>query len=228
MLFRSYSDSVDGLTCQACHMPGPSVLDGEVITNVAPGAGGVERDPMTIHAHTQPGAADVELLQNTAEMDLAATWEDDTLAMTVTVTNTGAGHHIPTDSPLRQIFVVVTATDDSGRALVLREGPILPGWAGDLAGVPGVYFAKILEEVWTEVQPSGAYWSPTRIVEDTRLPALATHTSTYQFDSLDATGGPVTVEARLVFRRAFYDLMQQKGWDDPDIEMERATVTVPR
>jgi len=30
-----------------------------------------------------------------------------------------------------------------------------------------------------------------------------------------------------VLRRAFYDLMQQKGWTQPDIEMERVMLRVP-
>ena len=38
-------------------MPAPSVLDGQIMTNVAPGMGGIERDPLTLYAHTNPGAA---------------------------------------------------------------------------------------------------------------------------------------------------------------------------
>jgi hypothetical protein len=37
----------------------------------------------------------------------------------------------------------------------------------------------------------------------------------------------LTVEAHLIFRRAFYDLMQQKGWDVPDMVMEQKTATLP-
>jgi hypothetical protein len=37
----------------------------------------------------------------------------------------------------------------------------------------------------------------------------------------------LTVEARLIFRRAYYDLMQQKSWDVPDIVMELETATLP-
>ena len=107
----------------------------------------------------------------------------------------------------------------------LETGPVLPDWAGDLAGEPGVYFAKILEQLWTEVSPTGAYWTQTRIIEDTRLPARATDTSHYVFANPDSS--EVTVEARLVFRRAFYELMQQKGWDTPDILMESTFLKLP-
>ena len=220
-----YAQPATGKTCQQCHMPAPSVVDGAIMTNVAPEKGGVERDPMTLYAHTNPGAANELLLQNTAVLYLAAERSGNQIRVTVKISNTGAGHHIPTDSPLRQILLVMTASDAQGNALPLIEGPTLPDWAGDLQGVPGVYFAKILEELWTEIRPSGTYWNPTRIVEDTRLPALATHTSTYRFASADS--GPITVQAQLLFRRAFYELMQQKGWDVPDIVMESETITVP-
>lgn len=218
-LASPYGDPVTGKTCQDCHMPSLGA------THFAlPEQGGLARDPQTIFSHYMPGAADETLLQNTAELALAAERAEDLITVTVEVANSEAGHHIPTDSPLRQIFLVVSATDEQGTPLALENGPVLPDWAGDLEKQPGVYFAKILQETWTEIMPSGAYWNPTRIMEDTRLPAFATHTSTYTFAA--AGSGPYTVEARLVFRRAFYDVMQQKGWDVPDILMEQAVVEV--
>lgn len=222
-LTSSYSTPESGKTCQQCHMPAPSVLNGEVLTNVAPGLGGIERDPQTLYAHTNPGAANEALLQNTAELAIASAEQHaGALFVTVTVTNTGAGHNIPTDLPLRQIFLVVTVTDPDGHPLELRKGPVLPDWAGDLAGSPGVYYALILQEKWTEIMPTGAYWNPTRVVEDTRIPALAARSADFVFGL--PPEGPVTVEARLIFRRAYYELMQQKGWEVPDIEMEHITL----
>jgi hypothetical protein len=222
-LESSYSRPDSGKTCQQCHMPAPSVLNGEVLTNVAPGLGGIERDPQTLYAHTNPGAGNATLLQNTAELAInSAERHAGALFVNVTVTNTGAGHNIPTDSPLRQIFLVVTATDPDGHPLELRKGPVLPDWAGDLAGSPGVYYALILQEKWTEIMPTGAYWNPTRVVEDTRIPALAMRSADFVFGSLPE--GTITIEARLIFRRAYYELMQQKGWEVPDIEMEHITL----
>ena len=215
-----YSDPETGQTCQDCHMPRLGA------THFAlPEQGGLSRDPQTIFSHRMPGAADEALLQQTAELVLNTTREQDSLIVTVTITNTQAGHHIPTDSPLRQILLVVSAVDAEDNHLSLISGPTLPTWAGDLHGQAGVYFVKILEEVWTGLWPSGAYWNPTRVLEDTRLPALASDTSTYTF-STSAASGPVKVEARLLFRRAFYDLMEQKGWDVPDILMENAFTVV--
>jgi hypothetical protein len=215
-----YSDPNSGRTCQDCHMP-PAGYDAFVY----PEKGGLYRDPNRISSHLMPGAADDVFLQNTATVVLSAERENGVVNVRTTVTNTEAGHHIPTDSPLRQIFLVVTAMDAEGNPLALQSGPTLPKWAGDLSGEAGIYFALILEELWTRMKPTGNYWMPTRVVEDTRLPALAQNVSAYTFVASADTS--VTIEARLIFRRAFYELMQQKDWDIPDILMEHEAVSLP-
>jgi len=226
-----YSDPNAGQTCQNCHMPAPSILDREPMTNVAPDAGGVERDPMSIHAHIQPGAADEELLQNAVTMTATARLEGEAVVVQVDITNDKTGHHIPTDSPLRHLILLVQATVGQGQALPQLDGPTVPEWGGVgdpaqgyCAGRPGKGFAKILEELWTEVSPSGAYWNPTRVLDDNRLAAFATDTSIYTFAA--PTEGEVTVEVTLLFRRAFIELMDQKGWDVPDIVMEKEVFTL--
>ena len=114
------------------------------------------------------------LLQSAARLTAVATRSGDRLRASVTITNAGAGHRLPTDSPLREMLLIVSATDDRGMAAPLVTGPVLPAWAGDLAARPGLYFAKVLEQPWTNVVPTPAYWTPTRIVEDTRLlPAVS-------------------------------------------------------
>ncbi len=226
-----YSEPETGKTCQNCHMPAPAILDGEPLTNVAPDAGGVERDPMTIHPHTQPGAMDEELLKNAVTMTASAQLEDDAVVVQVEITNDQTGHHIPTDSPLRHLILLVQATDADGKPLIQLEGPTVPDWGGVgdpkegyYAGLPGKAFAKVLTELWTEISPSGAYWNPTRIVSDNRLAAFETDTSTYAFAAPD---GQATVEVTLLFRRAFIELMDQKAWDVPDIIMEQKAVEIP-
>jgi len=37
----------------------------------------------------------------------------------------------------------------------------------------------------------------------------------------------VTVTVKLIFRRAFKQLAEQKGWDNPDITMNQVSVVVP-
>ena len=76
-------------------------------------------------------------------------------------------------------------------------------------------------ELWTEVTPTGAYWNPTRVLSDNRLPALGSDLSRFVFAA--PAEGPARIEVRLFFRRAFKQLMDQKGWDVPDILMEEQT-----
>ncbi|MDY7041438.1 MAG: hypothetical protein SVX38_11295, partial [Chloroflexota bacterium] len=233
-----YSDPETGQTCQDCHMP---VAGYDYF--VFPEKGGLHRDPNRIFSHRMPGAMDEELLQNAVTMTTTAHLEGDTVVVRVDITNDKTGHHVPTDSPLRHMILLVQATDGRGRALSLRDGPTVPEWCGVMnstrepalnaaegyyAGLPGKAFAKVLEELWTEVSPSGAYWNPTRVLSDNRLAAFATDTSTYTFTIPD--GGEdeeVVVEVTLLFRRAFIELRDQKGWDVPDIIMERQTMHIP-
>lgn len=214
-----YSDPQTGQTCQDCHMP---VADYEYF--VFPEKGGQPR-PGQLNVHTMPGAADETLLQNAVTLTTTATLRGSQVVVDVSVTNDKTGHHVPTDSPLRHAILVVTAADATGQPLALRSGPLLPAWTGDYAGQPGRTYAKILRDDWTGEQPTAAYWRPVTIVADTRLAAFATDRSRYTFTLPSGTAaGEVT--ARLVFRRAYQALMEQKGWTDKDIIMAEDVVRV--
>ncbi len=210
-----------GITCQSCHLK----PDG-MTANFAPQRGGLQRDPRTVATHHFPGARDEALLRDAVTVSSSVETVGKRLNVTVTLTNAGTGHHVPTGSPLRQMILLVRPTDPSGRPLPLVSGPVVPDWGGvgdpgdgDYAGLPGKGYAKILEELWTGTSPSGAYWNPTRIVEDSRLAALASDTTTYVFFA--PQGRSITTDIRLIFRGAYKELMNQKGWDIPDIVMER-------
>lgn len=230
-LESAYNDPIDGLSCQDCHMPAPMLIDGVPMTNVAPGRGGIERDPETLRSHRQLGASDVEFLQNAVTMATKAIVSSGRLTVDVAITNDKTGHHVPTGSPLRHLILLVDAVDSAGRSLDLVEGPVLPSWCGEghrsegnYAGYPGVAYAKVLEELWTEISPSGAYWNPTRIVSDNRIAAHATATSSYIFKAPES--GNVQLRATLLYRRAFKELMEQKSWNVPDILMEEVEETL--
>ncbi len=213
-------------TCQDCHMPAGNTDHFATLAS-----GGQTRDPQTIYSHRMPGASDETLLQNTITLTATARRDGEKLIVDVTILNDQAGHHVPTDSPLRQMILLVSAADQQGQTLTFQDGPTVPEWGGVgdpgggyYAGLPGKGFAKILSELWTEISPSGAYWNQTRLLSDNRIPALGTDTSTYIFAAPES--GEATVKISLLFRRAFKELMDQKGWDTPDIEMEKQVISV--
>jgi len=226
-VYKSYSEwyqspyREEGISCQDCHMR----PDGHT-TNFAPRRGGLERDPASIATHKFEGAMDNELLRNAVSLEVQPTLTPEGLQIGVVVTNDKTGHHVPTDSPLRHLILLVQVKDASNERLEMIDGPTIPEWGGTgsseegyYAGLPGKIFAKVLEELWTGHSPSGSYWQPTRIVSDNRIAAMQSDSSVYLFHSIP--GETLEIEVKLIYRRAPRELMDQKKWDTPDILMNQ-------
>lgn len=217
-LASPYSDPNTGKTCQDCHMP-PS--DNSYF--VFPAKGGQQREHYTVSNHRMPGGSDEQLLQNAVTMTGNAQMADGALQVVVNITNDQTGHSVPTDSPLRHLLLVVQAKDANGRPLRLQQGTTLPNWAGNYAGQPGAYFAKILRDKSSGETPTSAYWREIELVEDTRIAALATAQNSYTFQA--PLKGAASVEVRLIYRRAYQQVMEWKDWPDADIVMEQMTLS---
>lgn len=145
------------------------------------------------------------------------------VAVTVVLTNFGAGHHVPTDFPGRHMILTVAAHGGAGQTLVQLGGPTVPDWGGPQAGLPGTAFAKVLQDVETGDAPVVSYWKQAIIVSDNRIPAMGSHRSSYTFEA-PAGSGPITVTVELRFQRLFQAEMNARGWETPDIVMETAEV----
>ena len=197
---------------------------------VYPERGGLYRELDQIHLHDMPGATDELFLRSAIALDVSSEIDGGGVLVNTRVTNTGAGHHFPTGSPLRHLLLVVRALDGGGNALPLVDGGVLPDWAGDVAGVAGEGFAKILRDTLTGEEPTYSHWRMVELVEDTRIPAHGTRSSSYRFAAPGGSGSQaeerLTVEVRLVYRRAFQQLQAWKGWDDPDILLAEETIEV--
>jgi hypothetical protein len=227
-----YSNPETGQTCQDCHMPRSNATAFAQLPPDSEMQPPPVRDPDTVFSHLMPGAIDETLLQNTATVTIDAQRLENRLQVIVQVTNTGAGHHIPTDNPLRNMILLVKATDADGETLPLLDGPIIPEWGGvgdvetgHVAGLPGVLYAKILADFYTGETPTFAYWRQTRLVSDNRIAALETDETLYSF-ALPEGNGTITIDAQLLLRRAFIDLMDVKDWDTPDMLMAHVSETV--
>jgi hypothetical protein len=196
-----------------------------------PQKGGLKRDPNTVFSHRMPGARDLDLLRNAVSLTLEAEQLPEGIRVRTKVVNDRTGHHVPTDSPLRHLILVVRAYGRGASELPLKAGPVLPEWCGSgdpahgyYAGLPGKVFVKLLEEMSTGVSPTAAYWNPTRVVMDTRLGAFQSDVGEFLFSAPDS--GDVRIEAVLLYRRAYKKLMDLKGWNEPDIVMESAEVSI--
>ena len=198
---------------------------------VKPEKGGLKRNPNTIVSHKMPGARDLDLLRNAVTLTLEAEQSPEGIRVRTKVVNDRTGHDVPTDSPLRHVMLLVRAYGGNASELSLKAGPVLPEWCGsgdpangNYAGLPGKVFVKLLEETWTGVSPTGAYWNPTRVVMDTRLKAFESDAGEFLFAA--PPSGDVRIEAVLLYRRAYKKLMDLKGWSEPDIVMNSASVSI--
>lgn len=225
-LESSYSDPQSGQTCQDCHMP-----SGLTDHFAKLDQGGLKRDSKNIVSHRMLGITDLNFMQNAVTVTSSAERQDSEIVVNIEIYNDRTGHHIPTDSPLRHMILLVQAFDEQGDPLIQTDGSILPDWCGigdpDMgyyAGLPGKAYAKILEELWTGVTPTGAYWNKTRLASDNRIPALGRDQSTFSFSA--QTNEKVTIDIQLIFRRAYIQLMDWKSWDSPDILMAEQWHTV--
>ena len=191
-IYESYTEwlqssyAAQGIECQTCHMP----PDG-ITTNFAPGKGGVERDPSTIPTHLQLGSRDKDFLASAVEVRSNVSIVGSKLNVIVEVENVGAGHHVPTDQPMRNMILIVEATDSEGKKLKYSGQNLIPLWGGrgelsegNYEGQPGKGFAKILFEDWTPYLPykistrgeqmfPAPQWRTIKIKEDTRIAASA-------------------------------------------------------
>lgn len=93
---------------------------------------GWPRPPGAIRRHTfdGPRTADGVLLGLAAALDVGVS-NGDTLEVTVTVTNSGAGHALPTGEPSRSVLLLVTATC-KGTVLSPVGGDVVPAFGGAL------------------------------------------------------------------------------------------------
>lgn len=163
------------------------------------------------------------LVEDAATVKIEASKELGKIKVAVTVTNTRAGHNLPTDSPLRHLILVVEARDKNDKLLAQVAGDRIPDWGGvgnqpqDYAGKPGVIYANVLKDKVTNTVPAVSHWNlivPAWDGSDSRLPPFKGVTSDYWF--VAPTRGGVKISARLWYRYAFIDIMRQKGWDRPD------------
>ncbi len=117
----------------------------------------------------------------------------------VTVTNSGAGHALPTGSALREVRLEVTFHGADGTPL------------GSNAGDHGARLSKVLADAAGNA-PAPA-WRAATVQHDRRLAFGETRRFTYPLPA-----GTSRVEARLVYRRAPVAVASRLGLDDdPDL-----------
>lgn len=203
--------AVRGQTCQSCHM----APDGKK-RNIAPGHGGIDRDPLTLATHNFQGRS-LEMLKKALSMELDVKHTDgNSLLVNVEIRVTNAGHRVPTGFPQRHLVLAVLARNAAGNLLTLTDGPVLPPFTGhsknlgrQVAGLPGVFYGRIFADAHGNAPV--AYWAATSTLIDSRL---APDSKTHQTFRFSADGpGPYEIQAYLLYRAYLPELEIEKGRD---------------
>ncbi len=206
-------------SCQDCHMPQRDSAG--VICDLF---GAPTRPAEQRHNHAFVGSTPSTLSANIA-LDTEVEQLNGRVIVRSTIDNFGAGHDFPTGVSIRNALLVLRA-EVNGQPLVQVAGPTVPDWAddgvpghqaGDYAGEPGKGFGKILEG---RINGQGPVVWPVLFVDAenvrflNKVPAGGTDTTEVEF-ALPGNvepGANLHVEARLLYRRTFRELMVTKDW----------------
>jgi hypothetical protein len=193
-----------GKQCQTCHMAPTGMM-----TNIAPGKGGIERDPFTLASHHTPGGQ-FGMLKKAISMTMTSKPDPGGRRVEVEINAQNVGHRVPTGFPDRQLILVVTASDKDGKPVDCVEGQRLPRSAGRLSGQAGSLFAKQLHgETGRTPIP---YWLHVDKVVDTRLMPERPERREFLFPPTASR-----VEAKIWYRRFWQEVADQRGWTDNDV-----------
>ena len=225
-----YGDPQSGQfqTCVDCHMPFTG-SDEVCILGLPP------RPITQVRDHDIRGTT-AQYLENAINMGLNVVDNGSSLAVQVDLTNFGAGHKVPTGVSPRNMVLIVEAWDNATGTFLAHDGSQTVDQYGGIAtfpweryfgeyqGTAGKMYAKVaLDEnglkapIFTEAES---------LLYDTRIAPLATDTTNYTFTVPGGTSD-LRVRARLIYRRAFKDIVDAKGWSKTGLGAPLPDVTGP-
>jgi nitrate/TMAO reductase-like tetraheme cytochrome c subunit len=203
----------EGKQCQSCHMAPTGRL-----RNIAPGHGGIDRDPATLASHCDPVPRD-EMLYRCLHVQTTTRPQPDGVLVTVTISMTDVGHRMPTGYIDRQLILVLEAMDSGGKGLRLQSGPVLPDIVGSLRGAAGCLFAK--QPVGFDGQAPAPFWIAQPGLLDTRLMPERPQQTEFLF--------PVEtrrLRVRLLYRRFWEEQTRIKRWPSTEIVVHDRTIDI--
>ena len=196
-----------GKQCQDCHMK----LTGRM-ANLAPGHGGIERDPSTLHNHRFFDGSQETMLRRAVQASAEFERGPDGVRARVRLWTEGVGHRLPTGFVDRHLVLVVEGATSAGRSVSPLTGPKLPAFAGEsLAGQPGRLYARVLRDF--EGRAPVPFWlAAPDPPPDTRLVPGQVEETQFVFPASLAR-----LRLRVLYRRFWPEVARRKHWPDDEI-----------
>jgi hypothetical protein len=211
-----------GKQCQTCHMAPTGKMD-----NIAPGKGGIPRDPATLASHAMPGG-DLQMLRRCLRIKVRLLRKETGLSVETETMATDVGHRVPTGFIDRNLVLLIEALSSEGERVAPAKGPNLPEAAGigraasrGYAGLPGRLYAKQIEDLAGR-RPI-PFWRPSRDFADTRLAPDQPDCAVWTFHG-DRTA---KLRVRLIYRRFFHVTAETKKWPDNEITVLDEMIAAP-
>lgn len=203
-----------GTTCQDCHMT-PGAPDNRPIPGRAAG-NGPWRDAVfqMTFAGANVGQGNSELALHNLQTAAELTWSPPayvaagkTTTITVTITNVGAGHMLPTGlTEFRQMWLEITATDAHGSTTTIGKR----------------VFGTVLKDA--KGRHPAEVWNATGVYSDDRIAPLASEDTTAEVTMPSA--GPLTIRAALYYRSATEEIAKAANIKIPTVTMASAQTTI--
>src|SRR5262249_47166705 len=132
----------EGKQCQTCHMRPTRMM-----TNIAPGHGGIERDPQTLANHRFFAGSQLDMLRHAIHVSVNFDGVEGRQRLSVEVRADDVGHRVPTGFADRHLVLIVEPLDANRNRLMSSDGPTLPQPAGSfVAGLPGRIYGQLLKD----------------------------------------------------------------------------------
>lgn len=206
-----------GQQCQDCHMKPTGRM-----TNMAPGHGGIRRDPSTLANHRFFGGSQAEMLRRAVKASVRFERQPDRVRARVQLWTEGVGHRLPTGFVDRHLVLVVEGQNSEGQTVPVRAGPKVPALAGDeWAGKPGRLYAKVLRDF--EGRSPVPFWlAAPDPPPDTRLVPGKVEEEIFDF--------PTTLthlRLRILYRRFWPEVARSKQWLEDNDLLVREQIFTP-
>lgn len=226
----SYAE--EGVNCQACHMtpgivgfeenPGKAASTGpereHVYTHYFAGANAFVTGIMGEGRHEKRA---IEYLQHAASLEVTApdsAEPGENVEVAVKITNTGAGHKIPTGvTEDREMWLELTALDAEGKE-IYHSGAL--DEEGNIDPEATVYHTVFAD---SEGNPTVKVWEAESILSDNRIGPESSAVENHSFSMPQNASNPISVKAVLHYRSASQghmdELFGEGAYSVPVIDM---------
>jgi hypothetical protein len=193
----------EGKQCQTCHMTPTGTFK-----NIAPGKGGIPRDPESLANHRFFAGSKCDMLKRCVKLHILLTSNTQALQAELEVRADQVGHRVPTGFADRNLVLVIEAFDQDGHPIAPSTGPLLPPGAGkSLAGLLGRLYAKQLSDF--DGHKPVPFWRAQPDPEDSRLAPGKPDRIIAHF-----APGLTRLRVRLIYRPFWEEVAVVKNWPD--------------